>query len=47
MSKTYLQIKFISCVSKSAQKCTDISLRSDACNVSKLSVKVNLDAVVS
>ena len=45
ISKTYFQIKFSSCVSKSAQKLTEISRRSDACNVS--SIKVNLDIFLS
>ena len=51
ISKTYFQIKFISCVSKRAYtyKFTDISRRSDACNVTLnvSSIKVNLDAIVS
>ena len=45
ISKTYFQIKFISCVSESAHKLTDICRKSGACNVS--SIKVNLDAIVS
>ena len=45
ISKTYFQKKFINCISKSTPKFTDISCRSDACDVS--SIKVNLVALVS
>ena len=47
ISKSYFQILFSSCVTKSAQKFTDLEIasRTDACNVS--SIKVNLDVIVS